>query len=363
MRFHCAFRATATHCFRTACRAPIVAAMACMALEDLCQIREYCSVNGRIDSIISNKLPITRLRSSKGRWCMVATWLLAGLLLGRICVAQTTGSSSLSGVVTDPTGAVVPGATVEIHNPVSQFERSTTTDSAGRFSFANIPFNPYHLTVTAPGFAPYAQDVDVKSAVPLNLKIAVQIAGSAENVTVQGEAERHFGERSDVSHRPRPQPVRQNAAGKHFLGAEFIGNFGFAWSSRRFQRPVSRLGRPRREFVLARWPTYHRSAEQSVLQPDSPRCGAIDDGHRRSTARRVRRQDQPGDRRHHPYRAGIDNSSRQCHRLVWHFWQLRILTRTSRTAARSGGIHCRQWAEYRPVSRSTGVRGPACQGQ
>ncbi len=49
--------------------------------------------------------------------------------------AQTTGNSSLSGVVADPTGAVVPGATVEIHNPVSQFDRSTTTDSAGKFSF------------------------------------------------------------------------------------------------------------------------------------------------------------------------------------------------------------------------------------
>src|ERR1019366_8530271 len=51
-----------------------------------------------------------------------------------ICVisgsAQTTGNSSLSGVVSDPSGAVVPGATVEIHNPVSEFSRSTITDSA-----------------------------------------------------------------------------------------------------------------------------------------------------------------------------------------------------------------------------------------
>ncbi len=102
--------------------------------------------------------------------------------------AQTTGSTSLSGVVADPTGAVVPGATVEIRNPVSQLTRSTTTDSAGRFSFSNVPFNPYHLSVTITGFAAYSQDVDVHSAVPQNLKITLQIAGSAENVTVQGEA-------------------------------------------------------------------------------------------------------------------------------------------------------------------------------
>ncbi len=102
--------------------------------------------------------------------------------------AQTTGSTSLSGVVADPSGAVVPGATVEIRNPVSQLTRSTTTDSAGHFSFSNVPFNPYHLSVTVSGFASYSQDVDVHSAVPQNLKITLQIAGSAENVTVQGEA-------------------------------------------------------------------------------------------------------------------------------------------------------------------------------
>ena len=102
--------------------------------------------------------------------------------------AQSSGSSSLSGVVADPSGAVVPGATVEIHNPVSQFSRSATTDSEGTFSFANIPLNPYHLSVSLSGFASYSQDVDVRSAVPINLKVTLQIAGNAENVTVQGEA-------------------------------------------------------------------------------------------------------------------------------------------------------------------------------
>ena len=91
-------------------------------------------------------------------------------------------------MVSDPTGAVVPGATVEIHNPVSQFSRSTTTDSAGQFSFTNIPFNPYHLSVTAKGFGAYSQDLDVRSAVPLNLKVALQIQGSAQNVTVEAGA-------------------------------------------------------------------------------------------------------------------------------------------------------------------------------
>ncbi len=129
----------------------------------------------------------TRLYPARCRRWMVA-WLSAVSLCGGVCMAQTTGSSSLTGIVTDPSGAVVPGATVEIHNPVSEFDRSATTDTTGYFSFSNVPFNHYHLTVNATGFAPYVEDVEVKSAVPLALKIAVQIAGSAQNVTVTGEA-------------------------------------------------------------------------------------------------------------------------------------------------------------------------------
>src|SRR5258705_1005915 len=84
---------------------------------------------------------------------------IACLLLSAIFVnAQSTGNTMVSGTVLDPSGAVVPNATVEIHNPVSGFSRTGNTDSAGRFSFPNVPFNPYHVTVRGKGFAAYAQD-------------------------------------------------------------------------------------------------------------------------------------------------------------------------------------------------------------
>jgi hypothetical protein len=105
---------------------------------------------------------------------------------GTPLAAQLGGSSgSVTGAVLDPTGAVVPNATVEIHNPVSGFIRSTATDSSGKFAFNNVPFNPYHLSVTAPGFASFAQDVDVRSSVPLSVKISLQVAGSTTTVTVE----------------------------------------------------------------------------------------------------------------------------------------------------------------------------------
>jgi len=99
--------------------------------------------------------------------------------------AQSRSYTSVSGTVVDPSGAVVPGATVEIRNPVSQFERSVTTDNSGAFSIPNIPFNPYHVSVTGSGFAPYAQDVDLRSPVPVNLKISLQLGTAVQTVTVE----------------------------------------------------------------------------------------------------------------------------------------------------------------------------------
>ena len=100
--------------------------------------------------------------------------------------AQGVGNSaSITGAVLDPTGAVVPKATVEIHNVVSGLDRSTTTDNMGNFSFVNVPYNPYHLSVNASGFAPYGQDVDVRSSVNVNLKISLSLAGQTSTLTVE----------------------------------------------------------------------------------------------------------------------------------------------------------------------------------
>ena len=113
---------------------------------------------------------------------------VALLLPVTIAGAQSVGNSgSVNGTVLDPTGAVVAGAKVEIRNPVSGFDRSTTTDSTGKFDFTNIPFNPYHLTVLATGFMVYAQDVEPRSSVPVSVSVSLQVAGSTTAVTVEAE--------------------------------------------------------------------------------------------------------------------------------------------------------------------------------
>ena len=98
-------------------------------------------------------------------------------------------SGTVRGSVLDPSGAIVKGATVEIQNPVSEYSRSTQTDAQGSFEFDNIPYNKYHLSTTASGFQTDGQDVDVRSPVPVELKIGLKIGAAKAEVTVTDAAD------------------------------------------------------------------------------------------------------------------------------------------------------------------------------
>jgi hypothetical protein len=87
--------------------------------------------------------------------------------------------------VLDPSGAVVPNATVALRNPVTGFERTTATDSDGSFRLTNVPANPYDLTVTASGFSQSEQQVSVRSTVPIQLKIPLALARGAVSISVE----------------------------------------------------------------------------------------------------------------------------------------------------------------------------------
>ena len=98
------------------------------------------------------------------------------------------GAGTVQGTVKDPTGGVMQAVEVKISNPVSGFSRTATTDAAGKYIFSNLPPNPYHLTVEAQGFKSVERDVDVRSAVPIQLDLTLDV-GVAEAVSVVGHAE------------------------------------------------------------------------------------------------------------------------------------------------------------------------------
>src|SRR5207302_9989814 len=90
--------------------------------------------------------------------CIVFVLGFVLLLMAGPAKAQLGNSGSIEGVVKDPSGGVVAGATVEISYAVSGFHREATTGSDGGFKFTNVPFNSYHLAVTAGGFENYSQE-------------------------------------------------------------------------------------------------------------------------------------------------------------------------------------------------------------
>lgn len=103
--------------------------------------------------------------------------------------AQSGASSTVEGTVVDPSGAVVPNANVQIMDPVSGFQRSVSTNKSGGFTVPNVPFNPYHMTVTAMGFTPYVEDIQVRSVVPVSLHIQLKLESASEAVTVEADAQ------------------------------------------------------------------------------------------------------------------------------------------------------------------------------
>ncbi|MGA3130905.1 MAG: TonB-dependent receptor [Terracidiphilus sp.] len=110
---------------------------------------------------------------------------LALVLIAVSAPAQSGNAGAVRGTVTDPSGAVIPGASVRLSNALSGLQRTTTTDATGQFAFTNVPFNPYRLSVSANGFASMAQSTEINSSLGTNLKLVLQIAGSSQTVTVE----------------------------------------------------------------------------------------------------------------------------------------------------------------------------------
>src|SRR5215467_3242577 len=80
----------------------------------------------------------------------VSTWFL----LVFCAFAQST-FGSFTGTVTDPSGAVIPAATVEVINEGTGATRTVTTSSAGVFNVPNLDLGTYRVRVTAQGFSVY----------------------------------------------------------------------------------------------------------------------------------------------------------------------------------------------------------------
>jgi Carboxypeptidase regulatory-like domain len=109
----------------------------------------------------------------------------AFLLLSAGAAFAQAGRGGISGLVSDPSGAAVPGAKVTLLDHATGVEQTTATTNAGLYSFVSLAPGNYRVTVAAQGFETAARDnvavtVDQVSAI----NIALRVGNVSETVTL-----------------------------------------------------------------------------------------------------------------------------------------------------------------------------------
>ena len=124
----------------------------------------------------------SRIRTGFGVFVVVLALCLCSQLFAGV-------TASISGTVTDPSGAIVAGATVTATNVATAVATTQTTNASGYYSFQSLPLGTYTIDVSQTGFKEYAQTglvLDVNSALVVDVKL--QVGAATEKVEVSSTA-------------------------------------------------------------------------------------------------------------------------------------------------------------------------------
>ena len=127
------------------------------------------------------------------------------LLTALLCTAAPSHAQvlygSIVGTVEDPSGSVVPKATITIVNKATGTSRDAATDEAGRFTILNVLPGTYDMKVTAPGFRVSARtDLNVAINTVTRADAKLEVGAATEQVTVSAETALLQTDKSDVRH-------------------------------------------------------------------------------------------------------------------------------------------------------------------
>ena len=120
--------------------------------------------------------------------CLLAVVAILGAAAACAAAQGLGAAGAITGTVVDPSSAAIAGASVQLQNTNTHFDRNVKTDAQGTFRFSNLAAFPYHLTVTAPGFQPHTVDVNVTGTVPVTVPITLQLASETTTMTVTESA-------------------------------------------------------------------------------------------------------------------------------------------------------------------------------
>jgi hypothetical protein len=122
---------------------------------------------------------------------------MTAVLIGGDCFAQVGGR--ITGIIKDPSDAVIPSAAVSVTNTATGAKQAATTDSQGTYAFPALAVGQYDLEAQAPGFLPQRRTglvVDVNSALQVDIKL--ELSGQSQSVTVSAEGGQVHVEKADT---------------------------------------------------------------------------------------------------------------------------------------------------------------------
>ena len=141
----------------------------------------------------------------------LAVCILAVLMLGPVpFVLSQSNNASIDGEITDPNGAVVAGATVDLTSKDTNVSSRFVSDANGLYSFRNVVPGTYQLKVKAQGFGEYVQDgIVVRVGYPIRQNIALKLESTTQHVEVSADASALNFENAELRGSIDPQVIQQ----------------------------------------------------------------------------------------------------------------------------------------------------------
>src|SRR5579885_1943117 len=144
----------------------------------------------RITRSVSTASPAAHPPRRKWRSWQIVVLLVCAVLMANPMTSQAqTFRGGINGAVTDPSGAVVPGAMVEAVDAATGVSHKTVTSSGGEYSFQDLPLGAYTVTVNGSGFkSTVVSKVPVTAGAMYTLPIKLSVASTGETIEVSADA-------------------------------------------------------------------------------------------------------------------------------------------------------------------------------
>ena len=134
------------------------------------------------------------------------------LLLAADLAAQSSTTGDVSGVVSDPSGAIVPGATVTLKSNETGRTSTAKTNNTGVYRFSLLSPGPYTITVSSPNFSPASVQVPIAVGQSITANVHLQVASAQQVVEVQAEGSNVQADNGNIS--TTMTHVRPNSSSK-----------------------------------------------------------------------------------------------------------------------------------------------------